>query len=154
MNKYTVEIYNPKSKSWDPYRAVFPLKFANLLDERLDEAEVFIKRVPLQYFLPQTKVRITLKNTPPAKFTQEDFERIQARAETDGITYTYNPDKTITETLVINMLVASDSSNEVPSGSGYFDHQLYLIERTKFMERFIGDSITFTNALGNDYTNS
>lgn len=60
----------------------------------------------------------------------------------------------ITETRTITCVVSNDKSVESPVGSGRYNHQLYLIELTKILEGFIGDSITFTNALGNDYLGS
>lgn len=151
MNNYKIEIY--QDGAWVQYRAEFPIKFANLLNEQLDEAEIRLKRVAVQYFKPLTKVRITLINTPPAKFTEADFDRIQARAETN-VTYTYNSDKTITETKEFLFVVASDNATEICAGSRKYDHSLYLIESTKILEGFICDSITFTNALGQNYTDS
>lgn len=56
----------------------------------------------------------------------------------------------------VNFLVASDNAVEVltaeKDGEKVYDHELYLIELTKTTEGFIGDSIAFTNVLGNDYT--
>ena len=45
MNNFKVEIY--KNKQWIDYSSycVFPLKIAELLDEQLDEVELFIKRI-------------------------------------------------------------------------------------------------------------
>lgn len=152
MNNYKIEIY--QDGAWVQYRAEFPIKFANLLNEQLDEAEIRLKRVAVQYFKPLTKVKITLINTPLAKFTESDFGRIQARAEAN-VTYTHNSDKTITETKEFLFVVASDNATEIrKAGIGKYDHTLYLIESTKILEGFICDSITFTNALGQNYTDS
>ena len=49
------------------------------------------------------------------------------------------------------MVVASDNVTELPAGSGKYKHELYLIERTKLLEGYIGQSLTFTNALGKIY---
>lgn len=49
-------------------------------------------------------------------------------------------------------VVARDSAMECPIGSGKYKHDIYLIERTKLLEGLIGQTITFTNAKGNLYT--
>ena len=49
-------------------------------------------------------------------------------------------------------VVARDSAMECPIGSGTYKHDIYLIERTKLLEGLIGQTITFTNAKGNLYT--
>ena len=61
--------------------AVFPFKFANLLDEQLDEASLQLTRVPKGAFQPLTRARITLTNSPSAKFLTA--EGIISRAETE-----------------------------------------------------------------------
>ena len=42
-------------------------------------------------------------------------------------------------------IIASDTSLELPAGSGIYKHDLYLIERTKLLEGIFCSSITFTN---------
>ena len=49
-------------------------------------------------------------------------------------------------------VVARNSAMECPIGSGKYKHDIYLIERTKLLEGLIGQTITFTNAKGNLYT--
>ena len=49
------------------------------------------------------------------------------------------------------MLVASDKSDEIPSGSGRYKHELYLIEQTKYLECFIVRSIGYLNPLQKEY---
>lgn len=51
-------------------------------------------------------------------------------------------------------IVASDNSVEDPRGSGKYSHELYLIERTKWLETFYCQSLTFTNSLGKTYTSN
>ena len=56
------------------------------------------------------------------------------------------------------MLISSDYSQmdmkvKNRNGENIYTHELMLIELTKIAENFIGDSISFTNALGNDYIN-
>lgn len=49
-------------------------------------------------------------------------------------------------------LVSADEATEIPVGSGHFNHELMLIEETKKLEGVIIDSLTYTNALGRDYS--
>lgn len=56
---------------------------------------------------------------------------------------------TVTEKV---FLVSSDDSSEAPAGSGYYNHEIMLIEETKKLEGIIIDSLTFTNSLGRNYT--
>lgn len=152
MNNFIVEIYNHERKGWENYskRAVFPLLEAQMLDEQLNEGELELKRVKKEYFQPNTIVRITKINTPPAKFSALSFARIKARANSN-VSITYNSDGTITQRQERFYLVANDTAIEKPIGSELYDHKIYIIEPTKIMEGFIGDSITFTNLLGNNY---
>ncbi len=59
-----------------------------------------------------------------------------------------NGDKTKQEFFI----VASDTSVELPAGSGKYKHDIYLIERTKLLEGIYCSSLTFTNALPRDYS--
>lgn len=49
-------------------------------------------------------------------------------------------------------IVARDDAVELPNGSGEYRHDLYLIERTKWLEGILGQTITFTNTGKNIYT--
>lgn len=152
MNNFAVQIINNENKTYYDYTkyAVFPLKFANLLDEQLDECELILKRVPKDYFDPLTLVRVTITNSPKAKYL--DAIDVQNRSENNSVGVNYNSTtKRITETKTIDFIIANDLAIEQPIGSGKYNHQLYLIETTKILEGYIGDSISFTNALGNDY---
>ena len=150
MNNFKLEIFDYKQDKYIEYTtAVFPLKFANLLDERLDEAQVMLKRVNVEFFQPFTDVKITIVNSPSAKYNSA--QRVKERAETDLLIKHDENTKRITETMVINYVIANDKSIESPIGSGKYNHELYLIELTKKLEAYIGDSITFTNPLGNVY---
>ena len=51
-------------------------------------------------------------------------------------------------------IIASDTSIELPAGSGKYKHDIYLIERTKMLEGVYCSSITFTNSKGNVYVES
>ena len=150
MNNFKLEIYDYKEKKYIEYpTAVFPFKFSQLLDERLDEAQLMLKRVKTEYFAPFTDVRLTIINSPKAMFSSA--QAVENRAETQCQIQYNEHTKRITETLVLNFIVANDKAVESPIGSGKFNHELYLIETTKKLEAYIGDSITFTNPLGNDY---
>lgn len=48
-------------------------------------------------------------------------------------------------------IVASDTSVELPVGSGKYKHDIYLIERTKLLEGIFCSTIAFTNANGHEY---
>ena len=52
----------------------------------------------------------------------------------------------------MNFIVATDSGQECPVGSGLYKHEIYLIERTKLLEGILCPSLTFTNPLGKEYT--
>lgn len=67
---------------------------------------------------------------------------------TDVIVTLKNGDKTQS----YSMLVASDKADEIPTGSGRYKHELYLIEQTKYLECFIVRSVGFVNSLQKEYT--
>lgn len=48
--------------------------------------------------------------------------------------------------------IATDTAEETRVGSGKFNHAISLIEETKYLERFIVDTQTYTNDLGINYT--
>ncbi len=151
MNNFKVEIYNEEKQEYEDFskHAVFPFKCADFLDEQLDECEATLKRVSKEYFSPLTVVNITLINNPSAKFSS--ITAIKNRQENESVSIAHNFNKTITETYQKVFIVANDYSVEQPIGSGKYNHQLYLIEVTKILEGYIGDSISFTNALGHNY---
>ncbi len=49
-------------------------------------------------------------------------------------------------------IIGRDNGYEHPLGTGRYRHELYLIERTKWLEAFYCQSLTFTNSIGNVYT--
>lgn len=53
-----------------------------------------------------------------------------------------------------HFIVASDTSIELPVGSGKYKHDIYLIERTKLLEGIFCSSLTFTNYRNIDYGKS
>lgn len=69
------------------------------------------------------------------------------RPLTDVIVTLKNDNKTQS----YSMLVASDKADEIPTGSGRYKHELYLIEQTKYLECFISRSIGFVNPLEKEY---
>lgn len=54
----------------------------------------------------------------------------------------------------IYFVLANDNGYEYPRGTNKYTHELYLIERTKWLEAFYCQSLVFTNTKGNVYTNS
>ena len=155
MNNYKVEIYDDITKAFVDYTkyALNPIRHADLLDEQLDEASLTMKQVPAEIFQPLPYVKITHTNISEGIFSDTYLERVKKRS--DRITtITVDDNGKVTETLALFYVIANDNSIEVPVGSGRYDHTIYLIELTKILEGFIGDSITFTNALGNNYLNA
>lgn len=154
MNNFTVEFFNSNLKQWEKTnRAVFTAKFANLLDEQLDEATIALKGDSTPCYTPFTLVRITITNNPEAKVSKSKFDLISNQKETSVQYNSYNyADERITQKLTLFMFVANDKAIETPVGSGKYNHELYLIELTKITERYICDTLTFTNPLGSNYS--
>ena len=50
-----------------------------------------------------------------------------------------------------DLIISADESTEVPAGSGFYNHELSLIEPTKLLEGIVVESLTFTNNLGRTY---
>lgn len=158
MINFKIQVYNHASKTYTDYTpfAVFPLKVANLLDEQLDEINLTLKGVSVEYFKPFTEFKIEITNKPDCLLTPAQKTAIRANQGlevtlTELTELSANASK-IEETHTITMVVANDRAVEVPVGSERYNHEIYLIEQTKILERFIGDSLTFTNPLGNNYT--
>lgn len=108
---------------------VRPLKVGNLLDEQLDECILPLRRIKRNNFAPLTPVEIHIKNTVSMGSTVSETEK------------------------VLYFLVANDENvQESPIGSGRYNHDLYLIEVTKYAECIVVDTLTVTNVLGRDYT--
>ncbi len=105
------------------HRVPFPIKWSQLLDEQLDEASLMLIRTKTKNIPPLTDVVITMWN---------------------------EKDPSVTQTL--NMIVASDKSDEIPAGSGRYNHEMYLIEQTKYLEGFLCRSQGYVNSLGRIYT--
>lgn len=169
MNNLQIEIFNSETGEWVDYtqNAINDYKWADLLDEQLDESTVTLIRTSDEYILPMTRIKITSVNNPSAKYTFEMANSIAQNSDyglvyagnniwqtTSGfLTMTLNSDGTITQVKEKQYFVIDDNSTEIPNGNGKFNHELYLIELTKILEGFIGDSISFTNPLGNNFIN-
>ena len=159
MFNFIVYIYDYEDKEYKDYTqyGVFPPKFADLLDEQLDEAELQLRNVPVEIFQQQTPVRIEITEVAENKYNAAMVSELSARSDNAHDVDMTLTDSTLSETMTINMLVATDKSFNAPRGLKNADgkltytHTLYLIEETKLLERFIGEGLTFTNALGNDY---
>ena len=95
----------------------FPIKWQEFLDERLDEGCLTLLQTDEEVFKPLTDVKITITN------------------ENDNVLKT------------IDMLVSNDKSEEIPSGSGKYNHEIYVIELTKWLEGFMCRSVGFVNSL-------
>lgn len=116
-------------------RAVMPLKWADFLDERLDECYLSLRGIKKKNFPPLTPVEIVLSNKLYWHKGEEGKEIISA------------PEKRTKY-----FIVADDNAGESPLGTGLYDHELYLLEVTKSSERAVVDTITFTNDIGRDFT--
>lgn len=138
MNTFKVTIGDKVIKA-SPYGA----KFGNLLDERLDEGYITLKHLKQeQPFRTFTLVKIELTNANTA------FRSKIKEYSGDDITQSLSKNM-LTQTKEEYFFVADDNVTNYPNGSEFYNHSLYLIEITKILERFIGDSITFTNPLNN-----
>jgi hypothetical protein len=112
--------------TWKTWKNVaIPVKYGNLLDEQLDYAVVTLVRVKRKQFKPMTRARLKITSK-----TEHGGEQPQT----------------------IDYFVANDDAFETPIGSKAYNHELTLVELTKFLECFPLESLCFTNPNGNDYT--
>lgn len=109
-------------------KAVFPLKTADLLDEQLDEAYLTMVLCKEEHFDMLSRVQINAK--------------------------TKNAYGQITSEKSFNYVIANDKSTLTIKDKKLYKHEIYLIEETKLLEGLVGDSIVFTNTLGNLYANN
>ena len=113
---------------------VQPIKWANLLDEQLDEGAISLRNCPKSVISPLTPVEIRINS-----------EVIMRKGG--------NP--IYTKSITKYMIVADQpNSEENPVGSKRYDHDFYIIETTKLLERTVVDSITYTNVNSKIFTNS
>lgn len=148
MNEYSVTI---NGVDYTKY-AVYPLKWGNLLDERLDEAYVTLKFVPKSLqdgsFRPLSLVTLRIDCFP---WTYQDEEQ----PASDGVTQLLMPLlHRLRQWTNKRFLVARDTVYNNPIGGNFDTHELYIIEETKFLEAFICDTLTFRNALLNRFGQS
>lgn len=125
MNKATVFITEMTSNGYAKRQydnVVLPFKYGKLLDEQLDYAVFSINRTTVQKFPLNTLV--------------------SARVLSDTNEYT----------IFENWLIVSDESVESPVGSGFYNHEIMIVEPTKLAEGIPVESLCFTNPTGNDYT--
>lgn len=147
-------------------KIAIPIKYGDLLDEQLDELNITLKLSEEEHFKPLTPVELEITEVCPAKLNWEMVKEILAASDYDwtideatksatapGFKVSLNG-TTLTEVLKKDYIIANDNSIEVPFASKHYTHELYLIERTKYLEGFIGDTLTFTNPLGNNYKRS
>ena len=113
------------------HNAVVPLKWANFLDEQLDETIVTLRHVQRKVFSPLTPVEIRLTNE---LYWKVNGPTVSVRKETK------------------QFIIANDNASESPVGKKFYDHELYLIELTKILECIIVDTCTYTNDFGRIYT--
>lgn len=109
---------------------VMPIKWANLLDEQLDEAVLSLRNCPKKVITPLTPIEIRINNSVIM-----------------GAKTVYN--KTLTKYMIV---ADQPDSNENPVGSKRYDHDLSIIEVTKLLERLVVDSITYTNVNSKIFT--
>lgn len=107
-------------------KITFTFSNSALLDERLNEAYLFIVDSSTPSFEPTTEIEVRVNN--------------------------FNG--TTTERKSYHYIVSSDRSTELPNGSGKYKHEIHLLERTKLLEGIYCSSLTFTNSKGNTYTES
>lgn len=88
----------------DYANAVFPFKYGDFLDEQLDFATLTLSQVSPEVYAPLTPVYITI--------TSNGTNGVQSKSKT--------------------YLIAEDSAYETPNGSGFYRHELMLIEETKY----------------------
>lgn len=134
MNTFSVKINNVDYSR----KVYFAPKWANILDERLDEGYIFMKGVTVDNFAPLSFVEVTFINHPSAKV-------YATKPAKQGVTQELQDDGSLKQTEVKQYFVATDNAEEYPVGSNKYTHSLYLIEVTKYAERLIGDSLYFGN---------
>lgn len=147
-------------------KIAIPIKYGDLLDEQLDELNISLKLSEEEHFKPLTPVELEITEVCPAKLNWEMVKEILAASDYEwtinettksatapGFKVSLNG-TTLTEVLKKDYIIANDNSIEVPFASKHYTHEIYLIELTKYLEGFIGDTITFTNPLGNSYKRS
>ena len=111
-------------------KLVYPVKWSGLLDESLDEAVIALRHVKKEVFPVGVPVEVHVRNAV----------RLRTTSSVENLTLYY--------------LLAGDSSEENPAGSGFYDHDITLVEVTKYSELVICDTQTITNVIGRVYTDN
>lgn len=125
MNKATVFITEMTSSGYAKRQydnVVLPFKYGKLLDEQLDYAVFSVNRTTVQKFPLNTTVSVRILSNGTEFYLCE------------------------------NWLIVSDESVESPVGSGFYNHEIMIVEPTKLAEGVPVESLCFTNPTGNDYT--
>lgn len=107
-------------------KLIYPQKWSNLLDERLDEAYFSLTGVKENAFRVMDNVEYRMTVTDKRKGTSETWRKYY--------------------------FIAAPKSTKSPVFKNAYDHDLYCIELTKLLELYVVDSLTYTNALGRTYT--
>ena len=113
---------------------VLPIKWANLLDEQLDEAVISLRNCPVKVIPPLTPVELRINNSVVMN---------------KGGSPVYS--KSITKYMIV---ADQPDSEETPVGKKRYNHDLSVIEATKLLERAVVDSITYTNINSKIFTNN
>lgn len=126
MIKNTISVYIDGINRTDKLLAATTA--SNVLDEVLDEGVLRLQHVRKEIFSPLLPVELHIQNALMRKGnvinTQED---------------------------VYYFLVAGDSAEESPNGSGLYNHEIALVEPMKFGECIVCDTQTITNVIGRDF---
>lgn len=111
---------------------VMSVNWGDFLDERLDELSLSLRAIKKENFAPLTPVEIILDNE--LYFGRGASRRTVSRQKATK-----------------HYIIANDPVAETRLGSGFYNHELYLIEVTKAAECYVVDTVTFTNDIGRLY---
>ena len=103
-----------------------PFKYGNFLDQQLDFATLTLTRINVKNYPPCTPVIVIVYSENTA----------------NGVTYS--------QAKRFEYIVQGDNSRESPVGSGFYRHEITLIEPTKLLEIPL-ESLCFTNVGLKDY---
>lgn len=104
------------------YCTILPAKYDEHIYEQLDFASASVYGVKTEMYEPFAPVTLEIEGKPD-----------------DGET-----------TITKHYRLMSDRSEESPNGSGFYRHELLLIEETKYLEGFMVESLCVTNAGGRE----
>lgn len=118
------------------HNIVMPVQLGGFLDEQLDEATISLRASKNEYFSPLSCAELIINNEVYWSKRGDGFTRTETKY----------------------FIVADDKVTETPNrgvnytGKRFYNHELYLLEATKILERVVVRSLTFTNDLGRNYT--